>query len=827
MNARGRVSTVGRTRNPSRSTGKGARSTKRHRPGEQIEEGEKWSGLLVEHLPEALMVHAGGDIIYINPAGVRLLSGTGPDEFAGRRVRDFLSPRSVQAATSGFGANGKGDEPTCVETELVRLDGRVINVEVLEAPVTYGGKPAKQVVIRDLTERKRAEEALRQSEKTYRALVEKASGVPYVTDREGALVFVGHQVQDYGCAAEELIGENIAQLIYPEDLESTLQAFQNAVEHGIEAVTTFRVQTPRMGVRYLEDSGRVIRDDHGCIVGVTGILRDVTEQRRAELALAESERRYRLLADNVSDLIFTMDTDLKFTYVSPAVMRLRGYSVQEALGQKLEDALTPGSVESLTQAFLSDLAAEQVEQEDLFSPRTLEVELERKDGSTVWAEVNMTPLRDAGGGPAGILGVVRDVSERKRAEEELQKAKEELEHRVRDRTAALLKTNEQLQLEIGERKRIEEALRENERRYRLLAENVTDVIWTMDLDQRLTYVGPSVTRQRGYSVEEALSQTMEEILTPACLELAVGVISEELDIEAMEQTEPQRSRTVELEMRCKDGSVIWTETTANILRDADGEAIGIMGVSRDITDRKRADEKLQQTMAELARSNAELEQFAYVASHDLQEPLRMVSSYVQLLARRYKGKFDADADDFISYAVDGASRMQSLINDLLSYSRVGRLGKPFALTDCEAVLYGTITNLNVAIQESGAVITHDPLPTIMADGSQIMQVFQNLIGNAIKFRGDEPPHIHVSAERREDSWVFSVRDNGIGIAPEFHQRVFLVFQRLHSRSEYPGTGAGLAICQKIVGRHGGSIWVESEPGKGAVFYFTIAVSREE
>ena len=230
---------------------------------------------------------------------------------------------------------------------------------------------------------------------------------------------------------------------------------------------------------------------------------------------------------------------------------------------------------------------------------------------------------------------------------------------------------------------------------------------------------------------------------------------------------------------------------------------------------------------ELARSNKELEQFAYVASHDLQEPLRMVTSYVQLLARRYKGKLDSDADDFIGFAVDGAVRMWKLINDLLTYSRVGIRGKESESTDSETVLNQSFNDLKVAIEENGAVVTHDPLPTVMVDRSQLGQLFQNLVGNAIKFRGNEPPRVAISASRNGNGWTFSVRDNGVGIAPEYSERIFIIFQRLHSRQKYAGTGIGLAICKKIVERHGGRIWVESEVGKGATFYFTLPAVKTE
>lgn len=241
-----------------------------------------------------------------------------------------------------------------------------------------------------------------------------------------------------------------------------------------------------------------------------------------------------------------------------------------------------------------------------------------------------------------------------------------------------------------------------------------------------------------------------------------------------------------------------------------------------IVERKRTEEALNKANAELLRSNKELEQFAYVASHDLQEPLRMVSSYTQLLARRYGDKLDQDAKDFISYAVGGANRMQQLIRDLLSYSRVISRGDQFVPVDTHSVLGEAVENLRAAIDESGARITNGDLPAVTADRAQLVSVFQNLIGNAVKFRKKEkPPQIHVSAERKGDEWAFAVKDNGVGIDPVYFDRIFLIFQRLHSRQEYPGTGIGLALCQKIVHRHGGKIWVESAPGEGTTFFFTI------
>jgi PAS domain S-box-containing protein len=284
----------------------------------------------------------------------------------------------------------------------------------------------------------------------------------------------------------------------------------------------------------------------------------------------------------------------------------------------------------------------------------------------------------------------------------------------------------------------------------------------------------------------------------------------------------------EVEKERRDGEKVPCIVTATSFRAPDGELIGIVENFKDITERKSVEKTLELRAQELARSNAELQQFAYVASHDLQEPLRMVASYVQLLARRYKGRLDADADDFIGFAVDGATRMQILINDLLAYSRVGTRGKPFEPTDCEAVLQRVLTNLRMMIEENRGSVTHDPLPTVMADDIQLEQLLQNLIANSLKFHGEEPLTIHVSARLNKKlnsgmtgEWIFSVSDNGIGIDPEYAERIFVIFQRLHGREQYPGTGIGLAICKKIVERHGGRIWVESQPGKGATFYFTL------
>ncbi|MHC1740610.1 MAG: ATP-binding protein [Anaerolineaceae bacterium] len=258
----------------------------------------------------------------------------------------------------------------------------------------------------------------------------------------------------------------------------------------------------------------------------------------------------------------------------------------------------------------------------------------------------------------------------------------------------------------------------------------------------------------------------------------------------------------------------------------------------DISERKKAESELTKyrehledlvkaRTEDLARSNSELERFAYVASHDLQEPLRMVTSYLQLLERRYKDRLDGDALEFINYAVDGSNRMKTLISDLLAYSRVGTRGKEFVLTDCEQILGDVLNTLQIAIKESKGKVTHDPLPKVMGDETQLESLFQNLIGNALKFHGKKAPRIHVGVKREENNWVFSVSDNGIGIDPQYFERIFIIFQRLHNREEYPGTGIGLAISKRIVERHGGRMWIESQSGKGSTFYFTLPIEENQ
>jgi PAS domain S-box-containing protein len=368
--------------------------------------------------------------------------------------------------------------------------------------------------------------------------------------------------------------------------------------------------------------------------------------------------------------------------------------------------------------------------------------------------------------------------------------------------------------DITTRQRAEEALRKEKKFSDKVINSLPGVFYLFDEKGRMLQWNKNVEIVSGYSSDEI------EKMNP--LDFFSGE-EKRLVGDAIREVFVKGQSSVEANLVSKDGRMIPHYFTG--LRFISDNRRYLIGTGIDITKIKLAEEALQRTADELARSNADLKQFAYVASHDLREPLRSITGFAKLLQKRYKGKLDEKADEFIDYISDGVKRMEGLIHDLLEYSQVDRKGKDFAPVNCSVALQEAINNLRSAIEESGAELSYDLLPTVIADFSHLSRLFQNLISNAIKFRSSESLKIRISVQQKGDEWIFSVRDNGIGIDPQFFERIFLIFQRLHTTREYEGTGLGLAICKKIVERHGGQIWVESAQGKGSTFYFTIPVRR--
>jgi len=360
-------------------------------------------------------------------------------------------------------------------------------------------------------------------------------------------------------------------------------------------------------------------------------------------------------------------------------------------------------------------------------------------------------------------------------------------------------------------------VREDPAIFDFLQDGSLDGLWYWDLEApEHEWMSPRFWQVLGYDpgAMPHRAEAWQDMIHPDDLALARENLKRHCD-------DPTHPYDQVVRYRHRDGSTVWVRCRGIAIRDSRGKPMRMLGAHTDLTAVKEREAELQEKTEELERSNAELDQFASVASHDLQEPLRMISSYLQLIERRYKDRLDDTADEFIRYAVDGAQRMQRLINDLLVYSRVGTIEKKLVPVDCEVIFEEALVNLAIALEEADGRVTHDALPTVVVDDVQLGQLLQNLIGNAIKFRGAQPPLVHVSAELAGEEWVFSVRDNGIGIQADSAERLFQLFERYHARAEYPGTGIGLAVCRKIVERHGGRIWVTSEPGHGATFCFTI------
>jgi PAS domain S-box-containing protein len=488
-----------------------------------------------------------------------------------------------------------------------------------------------------------------------------------------------------------------------------------------------------------------------------------------EEALRDSEERYQLLLDGIQNYaIFMMDPVGIVTSWNAGAERIKGYKAAEIIGQNFSCFFPEKEIQRGRPSEVLLLAAT--------GGRHVEHAMRRrKDGSLFLASVTFAALRDSAGRLKGFSEFSHDL------------------------TASV----------------------ESEARYRGLLEAAPDAMVVVDATGAIVLSNYQAEIRFGYRAEELLGRPVTTIIPHG--------FAERLAADSLRSAEAivtqQIGTGIELQGRRKDGSDFPIEIMLSPLASPEGTLV--TAAIRDISTRKSVEAELIKNVQHLNRSNEELEQFANIASHDLQEPLRMVAAYTQLLAERYKGRLDSDADEFIAYAVDGSLRMRDLIQDLLTYSRAGANGKPHQPVSSDTVLKTALANLAVAIEESGALITHDVLPTLTTDETQLAQVFQNLLGNAIKYHGIETPKIHVSARRNTNAeWVFSVRDNGIGIDPEYFESIFVIFHRLHGRDEYEGTGLGLAICKKMLERLGGRIWVESQPPNGSTFYFALPAKKD-
>ena len=602
-----------------------------------------------------------------------------------------------------------------------------------------------------------------------------------VVNPTGEIVLLNVRAENqFGYSRDELIGQQVrdiiphgfAERLIADGTRSAAEALAQQIGTGIELIGQRKDGTEFP----LEIMLSPLESAEGILV--TAAIRDISvrksaeehlarmEERRrlGEDALRESEERYRLLLDGVQNYaIFMMDPRGQILNWNAGAERIKGYSADQIIGQNFSCFFPPAEIErGRPEEILSMTAASGRHEEQGMRVR--------QDGSQFLASVVFTALRDADGNLRGFSEFSHDLSERK----------------------------------------------ESEARYRGLLEAAPDAMVVVNVAGEIVLLNVRAEKEFGYSRDELVGQKVKNIIPEGFAEriIADGTRS------AAEALAQQIGTGIELIGRRKDGSEFPIEIMLSPLESAEGMLV--TAAIRDITERKESDEHLAKTVEELKRSNDDLQQFAYVSSHDLQEPLRMVSSYTQLLAKRYEGRLDSDADEFISFAVDGCNRMQGLIQDLLAYSRAGTNERKLREVPSENALQKALINLRAAIKQSGAVVTHDALPAVTTDEAQLTQVFQNLVGNAIKYRRAEDPRVHVSAARDDgNGWTFSVRDNGLGIDPQYFERIFILFQRLHGRDEFEGTGIGLAVCKRIVERMGGRIWVESQPEKGSTFYFAL------
>jgi PAS domain S-box-containing protein len=575
-----------------------------------------------------------------------------------------------------------------------------------------------------------------------------------------------------GYTADEAIGKHISMFYTKEELERNEPEInlKNARILGHYESEGWRLR--KDGTRFFADViFTALYDENKNLKGFVKVTRDITEAKFSEEQLRQNEQQMHAIIENAPDAVIVMDSESNVIRWNPKAEEIFGWSAEEIIGKHLYEFIIPLKYRD---AHVNGIKRFLASGEGPVLNKTIEIEALNKNGNEFSVSLSISsPIKV--NESFIFIGFIKDITERKHAEAQLKNSENFLDSVVENLPSMLFVKDAKTLKFVKFNKAAED----------LLGYSRNDIIGKSDYD-----FFPK--EQADFFVEKDKAVLESGMLQD---------ISEE-----MVNTKSKGVRTL--------------ETKKIPIFDDSGKPKYLLGISNDITDRKKTETELKTKSEELVRSNAELEQFAYVASHDLQEPLRMVTSYVQLLEKRYKDKLDQDANEFIAFAVDGSNRMRTLIQSLLEYSRVNKL-KPFAEMDVNNVLEVVLHDLRDVISANNATINIEPLPKIVGDNILIGQLFQNLISNAIKFKGTEPPVINISAKKEEDGFLFKVQDNGIGIESEYSKKIFVIFQRLHTKDKYPGTGIGLAICKKIVERHGGEIWMESSIGKGSTFYFTI------
>lgn len=627
--------------------------------------------------------------------------------------------------------------------------------------------------IASLRERAFSHRELSESENRFRVAFEQANIGKALIEIDGSIIKVNQALSDMlGYSLEELLCKKWASLIHPDDMAAHTDFLPLLITNGQD--------NNRMESRLLHKDDHIVwatistiivRNDEGQPQFFMSHIIDISEQKRSETLrkeamsrLEEAQRVARLGSwewDAVNDLITGSSEFFRLFEREPKQLS----SFQDFL-----KVLHPGDVERVKESVTDALAGRHSYQ--------TEFRIRLNDGSWRDIEARGEGIYDDRDQPIQIMGTCMDITERKTAER---------------------------------------LVKEEEQKAQAFLQGTRDMVTVVDAEGRILYANASACNLLGVALEEIIGREAFDFIHPEDKDATQSSFEKWI-------REKVPSASFENRQMSQDGRVIYALWTI-MPQFKNGELHEVWSIARDITERKNYEEQLKTLNEWLARSNQELEQFAYVASHDLQEPLRMVSSYTQLLAKRYQDQLDQDAKDFIGFAVDGANRMQRLIQDLLSFSRVTTRGKPMTELDAHDALGAAVQNLRSAIQETEALVSNSDLPRIQGDPTQISIVFQNLIGNALKFHKlDEAPRVHVKAEpnnERKGFWTFSVQDNGIGIEKRHFDRLFVIFQRLHGKQEYPGTGIGLALCKRIVERHGGKIWLESIPGGGTTFFFTL------